>query len=189
MHKITFTRTYLAGLSLLMLLPVAHAQSDTSKIHIGTIQVSWKIAATQTPDFLDLKGHVKITSDDYDLYADDIKAYSAPRSKTGPSGLQKAVAVGGAVPGTQVIAHIRRPLDSESTEIYSDRAVYTPDRTRPSGGKMTFTGHVKVVTTSGFFAEPSVSTFDNGVTFLLGVGEEYPRFDSGPGHITLTPAQ
>lgn len=171
------------------LLPSGYGQSDAPNLHVGNIQASWTGSLSGTPAFAHMKGQVRVTSDDYDLYADDIKLYSAPGGKSGASGLQQAIAVGGAVPGSQVVAHIRRPLESESSEINADRAVYLPDKSRPSGGKMTFTGHVKVTTKSGFLAEPSVTTFDDGVTFLLGAGPNYPRIDSGPGHMTLTPAQ
>lgn len=170
---------------------VIHAQSDTAKIHVGKVNIVFD-KATYTPSLLHLMGHAKMTSDDYDLYAADIKARTLPGSKTGASGiqsgLQQAVAEGGATPGSQVIAHIRRPLQSEDFEIDSDRAVYLPDHTRPSGGSMKFTGHVKVITKSGFLAEPSVLTTDTA-TVLLGVGSDYPAVDTGPGHLTLTPAQ
>ena len=179
------------GALLTALLPAALAQTDTAKIHIGTVHLDFD-KSSGSPAFTDLTGHVKITSDDYDLYAADIKLYSAPGSKTGASGIQsgiqKAVAEGGATPGSQVIAHIRQPLQSEEFEIDSDRAVYLPDHTRPSGGAMKFTGHVKVITKSGFLAEPSVTTTD-AATILLGVGADYPQIETGAGHITLTPAQ
>ncbi len=180
-------KTFLVGLLLTALLPAVNAQSDTAKIHVGTVHLEFEHSKTN-PGFTDLMGHVKITSDDYDLYAADIKIYSAPGSKTAASGIQRAVAVGGAVPGSQVIAHIRQPLQSEEFEIDSDRAVYLPDHTRPSGGTMKFTGHVTVITKSGFLAEPSVLTTDTA-TVLLGAGSEYPAVDTGPGHLTLTPAQ
>ena len=60
-----------------------------------------------------------------------------------------------------------------------------PDTSRPSGGTLKFTGHVQVITKSGFLAEPSVSTTDTA-TILLGAGAEYPQVETGPGHITLT---
>lgn len=166
---------------------IIHAQSDTAKLHVGKVDIVFD-KATYTPSFLHLMGHAKMTSDDYDLYAADIKAYTLPGSKTGASGLQQAVAEGGATPGSQVVAHIRQPLQSEDFEIDADRAVYLPDPTRPSGGSMKFTGHVKVITKSGFLAEPSVSTFETA-TVLLGTGSDYPKIETGAGHITLTPAQ
>ncbi len=191
-RKILNTRPFLlAGALLTALLSGVYAQTDAAKIHIGTVHLDFD-KSTGSPAFTDLTGHVKITSDDYDLYAADIKLYSAPGSKTGASGvqsgIQRAVAEGGATPGSQVIAHIRQPLQSEDFEINSDRAVYLPDHTRPSGGTMKFTGHVKVITKSGFLAEPSVLTTDTA-TVLLGAGSEYPAVQTGPGHLTLTPAQ
>ena len=180
-------KTILAGLLLTALLPAARAQTDKQKINVGTVTVDFD-KATLNPGLWHLMGHANITSDDYDLRAADITITFAPGSKTGASGLRQAVAEGGAVPGAQVIAHIRRVLQSEAYEIYADRAVYLPDRSRPSGGTMKFTGHVKVITKSGFLAEPSVSTFETA-TVLLGAGSAYPQVQTGPGHITLTPAQ
>lgn len=177
----------LSGALLAALTGVIHAQSDTAKLHVGKVDIVFD-KATYTPSLLHLMGHAKMTSDDYDLYAADIKAYTLPGSKTGASGLQQAIAEGGATPGSQVIAHIRRPLQSEDFEIDSDRAVYLPDSTRPSGGSMKFTGHVKVITKSGFLAEPSITTTETA-TVLLGVGSDYPKIGMDVGHITLTPAQ
>ena len=184
---LTIQRLLLLGMLLAALLPAALAQTDTAKIHVGEVNLVFD-KATDTPSFLHLMGHVKMTSDDYDLYAADIKAYTQPGSKSAASGLQQAVAEGGATPGSQVIAHIRQPLQSEEFEINSDQAVYLPDHTRPSGGSMKFTGHVKVITKSGFLAVPSVLTTDTA-TVLLGAGSEYPAVQTGPGHLTLTPAQ
>ena len=169
------------------LLPRTYAQSDTSKLSVGTVNVDFD-KAVLNPGLWHLTGHAKITSDDYDLAAADIKITLAPGAKTGVSGLREAVAVGGTVPGAQVVAHVRQPLQSAAYEIYSDRAVFLPDTSRPSGGAMKFTGHVKVITKSGFLAEPSLATTDEA-TVLLGVGPEYPSVSTGPGHITLTPAQ
>ncbi len=173
------------------LLPGTLAQSGTSQNpaapKIGTVDVDFD-KAVLNPEQWHLTGHAKLTSDNYDLTAADIKVLFAPGAKAGVSGLREAVAVGGAVPGTQVIAHIRQPLQSESYTINSDRAVYQPDASRPSGGFLKFTGHVTVITKSGFLAEPSVTTTDMA-TILLGVGADYPQVEMGAGHITLTPAQ
>ena len=164
----------------------AGKKAPVKKTSVGKVDITFD-AATDDPKLLHLMGHAKMTSDDYDLYAADIKAYTLSGG-SGAAGLQQAVAEGGAVPGTQVIAHIRQPLQSEEFDVYSDRAVYTPDMSRPSGGAIKFTGHVKVITKSGFLAEPSLSTFETA-TVLLGAGPDYPKIDTGAGHITLTPAQ
>ncbi len=185
-----FQCRYWIALALLLgavLLPGTRAQTDTSKIHIGTVNVDFD-KATLNPGLWHLMGHAKITSDNYDLTAADIKVTFTPGAKAGASGLREAVAVGGAVPGAQVVAHVRQPLQSASYEIHSDRAVFLPDTSRPSGGTLKFTGHVQVITKSGFLAGPSVSTTDTA-TILLGAGAVYPQVETGPGHITLTPAQ
>ncbi len=183
----TSLKILLGGALLASLAGLLSAQSDTAKTHIGKVDIVFD-KATYDSRLLHLMGHAKMTSDNYDLYAADIKAYTRPGGKSGASGLQQAVAEGGAVPGSQVIAHIRQPLQSEDFEVDSDRAVYLPDNTRPSGGSMKFTGHVKWITKSGFLAEPSLSTFET-FTVLLGAGPDYPKIATGAGHITLTPAQ
>ena len=165
-------------------LPGTQAQTDTSKTRIGTVNVDFD-KAVLNPALWHLTGHAKITADDYDLVAADIKVVFASGAKPGASGLREAVAVGR---DTQVVAHIRQPLQSAAYEVHSDRAVFQPDTSRPSGGVLKFTGHVKVITKSGFLAGPSVSTTDTA-TILLGVGAAYPSVETGPGHITLTPAQ
>lgn len=176
-----------SSLFLALALSLAYAQSGTTQTPIGEVNITFD-RAVYDPALLHLIGHAKITSDSYDLYAADIKAYTAPGDKASASGIQKAVAEGGASPGTQVVAHIRQPLQNQSFEITADRAVYQPDASRPSGGEIKFTGHVKVVTKSAFLAEPSVSTFETA-TVLLGAGPDYPKIDTGAGHIILTPAQ
>ncbi len=179
---------WISLLLLAALVPAVHAQTDaTTTIHVGKVDMDYD-KATLGPSFAHLIGHVKITSEDYDLSAADIKLYSTPGSKSAASGLQRAVAESGSVPGSQVVAHIRRPLQSEEFEIDADRAVDLPGPSRPRGGSMKFTGHVKVITKSGFLAEPSLTTTDTA-TVLLGAGSDYPSVNTGPGHITLTPAQ
>ncbi len=188
-----FQRRFRAALGVLLLafcLLIVHAQSDTSKPSVGTVNVDFD-KAVLNPEQWHLTGHAKIASEDYDLTSADIKVLFTPGAKSGVSGLREAVAVGGAVPGAQVVAHVRQPLQSASYEIHSDRAVYQPDTSRPSGGLLKFTGHVQVITKAGFLAEPSVSTTDTA-TILLGVGTQYmlrPQVETGPGHTTLTPAQ
>ena len=169
------------------LLPGSRAQSDAPASKVGTVNVDFD-KAVLSPQQWHLTGRAKITSENYDMAAADIKVLFAPGAKTGVSGLREAVAVGGVAPEAQVIAHIRQPLQSASYTIHADRAVYQPDASRPSGGTLKFTGHVKVITKSGFLAAPSVSTTDTA-TILLGVGADYPEVSTGPGHLTLTPAQ
>ena len=161
-----------------------YAQNDTSKPNVGTAKI-YADKTISTPTLVHLVGHASVTSENYDLLAADIKAYLPSGSRAG-AGVKEAVAEG--KPGLQVIAHIRQPLQSASYTINSDRAVYQPDMSRPSGGSLKFTGHVKVITKLGFLAEPSVSTTDTA-TILLGVGADYPQLVTGPTYITLTPAQ
>jgi len=166
------------------LLPTLPAQSGAAP-HIGQVDVSFQNAAIM-PGVWHLTGRVTLTSDQYDLAAEDVKVLFSPGIKGAASSLRQATATGS--PAHQVIAHIRRPLESETFEIYADRAVYLPEPSRPGGGNLTFTGNVKVIVKSGFFAAPSVSTVEYA-TVLLGPKPDYPKLNTGAGHITLTPAQ
>ncbi len=139
------------------------------------------------------RGHfsegVRMTSAQYDLAAEDVTATQAP-PKSGHSGLTGATAAGSLAKKTQVVAHVKQPLQGEEFQISADHAVYVPEYERTDGGRIDFTGHVTVVSRSGFLAGPAPADFGNGpVTVLLGRGDDYPQIQTGPGHIVATPAQ
>ncbi len=142
-----------------------------------------------TPSQWHFTGHIKVTSDAYDLAAEDLKMYFLPGKggKISLSTLEKATADGDAQ--HQVEARIEQPLEKISAyEILSDHAVYTPDNSRPGGGQMIFTGHVVVNSHSGFLVGPATGTMEKA-TVLLGTGSEYPQLETGPAHFVATPAQ
>ncbi len=190
MQKSTITLIFTGAFAALTLLPL-FAQSDpdkpSSRVAVGTVNVDFEYGKL-TPGLWHLTGRVKMTTENYDLAGEDLKVVFAA-GKSGASALAKATAEGNPATGQQVIATIRQPLQGQAYVITADHAVYTPDPSRPGGGAMNFTGHVKIVTKSGFLAEPSVSTTDHA-TILLGQNKDlYPQLETGPAHITLTPAQ
>ena len=175
----------------------ASAQNDVvpadSALHFGHVNMSWGKPATYTPSGAQFPGGVKLTSDNYDLSCETLTlVFEKSAGKAKPSGfggaLSKVTAESNPATGAQVIADIRRPLEGQTFHVLADKAIYVPDKTRPGGVTLHFTGHVQVITSSGFFAEPSVTTTDHA-TFLLGIGADYPQMETGPGHITITPAQ
>lgn len=180
------------GLSGLSALPAQNqpengpAAGKTGGFKIGTVDLVAK-SAQYRPGLVHLQGRVSITSEDYDLAGEDVKVYSTQPSSGKPM-LKNAVVEGDLAAGRQVIAHIRQPLQGQAYKIFSDHAVYTPDNARPGGGRMDFTGHVKVIANSGFLAEPSVTVTDHA-TILMGQGDDYPQIETGPAHIIITPAQ
>ena len=132
---------------------------------------------------------VRMTSAQYDLAAEDVTATQAPPG-SGHSGLAGATAEGSPAKKTQVIAHVKQPLQGEDFQVAADHAVYVPEYARPDGGRIDFTGHVTVVSRSGFLAGPAPADFGNGpVTVLLGQGDDYPQIQTGPGHIVATPTR
>lgn len=169
------------------------AQQEPDKpaaFSLGRVNLDYKKPAQYRPGFAQFAGQVRMTSDNYDLSCETL-TFLFDKAKGGAAGktpLNKVDAEGNPAAGVQVIADVRRPLESQAYHIFADHAVYVPDKSRPNGVTMNFTGHVKVVTTSGFLAEPSVTTTDHA-TLLLGQGDDYPRLDTGPGHITFTPAE
>lgn len=165
---------------------MAQTGKSNTGLKVGKVDVDFQYG-NLTPSLWHLTGRVKMTTEDYDLAGEDVKVYFAP-GKTGASGLKRATVDGSPAGGKQMVAHIRQPLQSQAYEIFADHAVYLPDLSRPGGGRMDFTGHVKVIADSGFLAEPSVSTTEQA-TILMGQGNDYPQIITGPAHITLTPAQ
>lgn len=184
----TYAVATVLGLSLLSTLPAQTSPEagKTGSLKVGTIDIVAQSAQGQ-PGFLHLKGQVRMTSEDYDLAGEDVQVFSS-QPAGGKSALKKAVIEGNLKAGQQVVAHVRQPLQGQAYQIFADHAVYSPDASRPAGGRMEFTGHVKVITDSGFLAEPSVSTMDRA-TILIGQGDDYPQVSTGPTHIVLTPAQ
>jgi len=136
-------------------------------------------------------GRVTMTSEDYDLSCETLTFRSEKPRAGGRPLLAKVTADPAA--GGQVTADVRRPdalnpSNGQTFHIVADHAAYVPDRSRPNGVKIDFTGHVKVTTTSGFLSGPSVTTTDRA-TILLGQGDDYPSVSTGPAHLTATPAQ
>lgn len=167
----------------------AQTRPDAGKaggLKVGTVDLVARSAQYQ-PGLLHLKGQVKMTSEDYDLAGEDVKVFST-QGAGGKPALKNAFVEGNLKAGQQVVAHIRQPLQGQAYEIFADHAVYAPDKSRPSGGRMDFTGHVKVIANSGFLAEPSVTVTDHA-TILMGQGDDYPQVSTGFAHIVLTPAQ
>jgi len=165
----------------------ADPEKPASRVSVGKVDVDFQYGKL-TPGLWHLTGRVKMTTENYDLTGEDLRILFAG-GKSGTSALAKATADGNPAAGIQVHANIRQPLQGQAYVITADHAVYLPDNSRPGGGSMTFTGHVKIVTKSGFLAEPSVSTTDRA-TLLLGADKIlYPQLETGPAHITLTPAQ
>ena len=164
-----------------------------SALHLGKVDFDFQKPAKYTPSGAQFAGHVQMTSENYDLACETLTfLFDKAKSKAKTTGLggnlQKVTAEHDPVTGAQVVADIRRPLEGQSYHILADQAVYVPDPTRPGGVTLNFTGHVKIITSSGFLAEPSVTTTDHA-TILLGSGANYPQLETGPGHITITPAQ
>lgn len=179
----TLGLTFFSGLSA----QSAPSAANSSQLKVGMVTVVARHSEYQ-PGLLHLWGQVKVTSDNYDFTGEDVKLYSPPSTKGSKANLKRAVIEGDPASNKQVYVYLRQDLEGRSCEIFADHALYTPDTSRPGGGEMDFTGHVKVITHSGFLAEPSETTTDKAV-ILMGQGEDYPQVSTGPAHIVLTPAQ
>ncbi len=138
-------------------------------------------------------GRVRLTSEDYDLSCETLTFLSdMPKGQIGRVPLLARVTAEPEA-GMQVTADVRRPDalhpdQGQTFHVVANHAEYVPDRSRASGVRIEFTGHVQVTTNAGFLASPSVTTTDRAV-ILLGQGEDYPQIKTGPAHITATPVQ
>ena len=156
-----------------------------------------------TTGYAQVAGRVRMTSKDYDLSCETLTFLSEkPKGKAGGRpALVKVTAEPAA--GAQVTADVRRPdslppdapapdesrpSGGQAFHVVADHVAYVPENTRPGGVRVNFTGHVRVTTTAGFLSGPSVTTTDQA-TILLGQGDDYPQIETGPAHITATPAQ
>lgn len=125
----------------LVLIPVSlpaqnEADKPTSRLKLGQIEGDVQYSKL-TPSLLHFVGRITLTSDEYDLAAEDIKVFLHPGKggASSKSAIEKATADGNS--GKQVDVHVRRPLQSEAYEILADHAVYLPGpvapRLRPDG--------------------------------------------------------
>lgn len=193
-NRVSVVAVLLSVLVGFAVLPLSAQRADnqgagkTTSLKIGEVNVGFG-GFLLIGNTLRLSHGVQMTSAQYDLTAEDVTATQAP-PRSGHSGLAGATAEGSRAKKTQVIAHVKQPLQGEAFEIFADRAVYVPEYARPDGGRIDFTGHVRVLSRSGFLAGPAPADFGNGpVTVLLGQGDDYPQLQTGPGHIVVTPAQ
>ena len=171
----------------------AATATSTSLPLFGKVDLTYSKSGVfnTTTGYARVAGRVTMTSQDYDLACETL-TFRSVKPKSGGRPLLEKVTLEPAA-GAQVTADVRRPdalnpSNSQTFHVAADHASYVPDRSRPSGVKVDFTGHVQVTTTSGFLDGPSVTTTDRA-TILLGQGDDYPQIDTGPAHVTATPAQ
>lgn len=157
----------------------------------GDVKMTYTKPGVWTPTYALFPGHVRMTSKNYDLSCETLTILSAKGQAGGRPVVTSVTAKPAA--GGQVAADVRRPdalnpLNSQAFHVLADRAVYIPERSRPDGVRVDFTGHVQVITTAGFLDGPSVTKTDR-FTLRLGQGDDYPQIETGPAEITATPAQ
>jgi len=193
LHKLDITWTILLGAAFAALTPASlpaqsGARTSATLPVFGNVHLQYTKGGSYTPTRAQVSGQVRLTSENYDLSCETLTFVSdKPKGKAGGRpALSRATAKPAA--GEQVVADVRRPLEGQTFHVLADQAVYVPEPSRPGGVRIDFTGHVKVVTNSGFLAEPSVTTTDHA-TILLGQGDDYPQLETGPAQITATPVQ
>jgi len=192
LHKLDITWTILLGAAFAALTPASlpaqsGARTSATLPVFGNVHLQYTKGGSYTPTRAQVSGQVRLTSENYDLSCETLTIVSdKPKGKSERPVLSRATAK--PLPGAQIVADVRRPLEGETFHVLADQAVYLPEPSRPGGVRIDFTGHVKVVTNSGFLAEPSVAITDHA-TILLGQGDDYPELKTGAGNITMTPAQ
>jgi hypothetical protein len=137
-------------------------------------------------------GGVTMTSQNYNLTADSVTILLAAKQanvKSKPL-FQKAVAESKPNTDQKVNMSLNIVSKGEFVKLSANRAVITPEPTRPGGFKLELTGGVNMlVTYNAGLAEPSPTTLSHLVV-LLGKGPDYPVFQGdGPGQTILTPLQ
>ena len=182
------TKNFAVGLLLLTLPALAADQTSITKI--GQVTIAAKGGGELSGSALRLVGGVQMTSPDYDLNADHItiNLQQAGKKSAGPS-IAGATAEGNPAKGTQVTGRFAQVDLARTYNVRGDHAVYTPDTSRPSGGRIDFTGHVKLTLVAPEALDGPFLMDSDHFTVLLGVKPEYPKVDFGPSTATFTPLQ
>lgn len=174
---------------LLLALPsLARGQAGVTKI--GEVTISAKGGGELSGSQLRLLGGVQMTSPDYDLNADHITVtLKQGGKKGGAASVATATAEGNPVKGTQVTGRFAQVALARTYNVKGDHAVYTPDASRPNGGRIDFTGHVSLTMVAPQALDGPFLMNSDHFTVLLGKGAEYPKFEFGPSTVTFTPLQ
>jgi hypothetical protein len=161
------------------------AAADTGSASLGQITVDYGGFSASRSE-IDFVNGVTAVSDQYNL-ASETLAITLPKGKSpGSMPFEKAVALGSAT--AQVHIKLDDTVNGRSYDIMSDKAVLTPDPSRPRGASLVMTGNVVVKIRTAAFAEPSLTTVLK-MTVLLGPSPDYPLLEAEHGHTTIVPAQ
>jgi hypothetical protein len=137
-----------------------------------------------------LKGGVQMTSPDYDLKADHVTvSLQQGGKKGGGPAIATATAEGNPALGTQVTGRFAQVALARTYNVQGDHAVYTPEPGRRNGGRIDFTGHVRLTMIAPDALDGPFQMNSDHFTVTLGAGPEYPKFDFGPSTATFTPLQ
>ena len=147
----------------------------------GPITIDYK-HFEYSPASLHLYGGVQLNSTQYVINAGDILVVQTPGStKTFKS------ATATPLPGAQVSMKFEDVEAMKSMKALADKAVITPDPTRPGGARIDLTGNVLLeMNAQGALDGPSKTNLEKA-TILIGDGPTYPRIEGEHGHTTLTP--
>ncbi|MCW3061320.1 MAG: hypothetical protein JWQ02_3141 [Capsulimonas sp.] len=135
-----------------------------------------------SPTALHLYGGVHMISAQYVVNAGDILVEQA-------TGQAKSMKRATATPlaGQQVSIAYKNVESMQSMKTLADKAVITPETTRPGGARIDLTGNVMLeMNAQGALDGPSKTTMESA-TILIGSGPEYPQIKGESGHMTLTP--
>ena len=178
-------------LAALPALPAGQAAPAPSSVPQGPITVHWRKGFDYAGSKLRLVGDVVVTGTTYDLNAQTVTLTFPPSGpgNSGTSSVTEAVAVGDPATGTQVTGRFVQAAQNQTVHLQADKAIYHPDASRPEGGRIDFTGHVRLTFESPtHLAEPAPMDVEQpGLTVLLGMGPDYPQIDGSGGTLTLTP--
>lgn len=177
-----------AGLLLLTVPALAAGPAGVTKL--GPVTISAGGGGELSGSALSLKGGVQLTSPNYDLQADHILVtLQQGGRKAGSPSIAKATAEGSPAKGTQVTGRFAQVDLARTYKVRGDHAVYTPDTSRPNGGRIDFTGHVALTTIAPEALDGPFLMNSDHLTVLLGAGPQFPKFEFGPSTATFTPLQ
>ncbi len=176
----------------LLLLPMAHAQdtappaAPVSTTRVGPVNLTYNKGAAFAGNQVRVMGDVHINSTTFAAQAETITVDLLRGSKKGAVGGIGRAAME-PLGGRQVSGQFDDIAQGRNYKFQADHAVYVPDQTRPGGGRIDLTGHVRVAVNAPIALDGPLVTVTDHAIVLLGQGTAYPQVETGAGHLTFTP--
>ncbi len=176
----------------MLILSTANAQeaapsaAPASTTRVGPVNLTWQKGLSAIGNQVRVSGDVHLSSPTFAAQAETITVDLLRGSKKGAVG-----GIGRAsmepLAHKQVSGQFDDIAQGRNYKFQADHAVYVPDNARPGGGRIDLTGYVRLAVNAPIALDGPLVTVTDHAVVLLGQGSEYPKVETGAGHLTFTP--